>query len=254
VEENLASQRASELKVIQNSNRLVLVVAGTSLGIGLVAMLLLAWLQWRIVRQLAEFSDASAGVVPFGGGRALPAGRAELQVAEGGAAHQSSARLLSAIERLERRILDLEQTAHVPLNNHTPAPAESGTTAPAPVEPQGAPDVSIFPEEARRITMLLAKGQTLLNLDDTEKAAACFDEVLALDPNQPEALLKKGAALERLRKMDEAIEYYDRAIAADNSMTIAYLCKGGLCNRLDRHSEALECYERALRTQDKRRT
>ena len=104
--------------------------------------------------------------------------------------------------------------------------------------------------EAARITMLLGKGQSLLNLDQAEEALACFDQVLTLDPNHPEALVKKGAALERLRKLDEAIACYDRAIAADSSMTVAYLYKGGLFNRMERFGEALECYEKALHTQE----
>ena len=106
--------------------------------------------------------------------------------------------------------------------------------------------------EAARITVLLGKGQSLLNLDQAEEAVACFDQVLALDANHPEALVKKGAALERLRKLDEAIACYDRAIAADGSLTVAYLYKGGLFNRMERFGEALECYEQALRTQEAR--
>jgi len=46
---------------------------------------------------------------------------------------------------------------------------------------------------AARITVLLGKGQSLLNLDQAEEALACFDEVLALDASHPEALVKKGA-------------------------------------------------------------
>ena len=107
--------------------------------------------------------------------------------------------------------------------------------------------------DAARITMLLGKGQSLLNLDQAEEALACFDQVLTLDPNHPEALVKKGAALERLRKLDEAIACYDQAIAADSSMTVAYLYKGGLFNRMERFGEALECYEKALHTQETRR-
>jgi len=108
--------------------------------------------------------------------------------------------------------------------------------------------------EAGRITGLLGKGQSLLNVDKAEEALACFDEVLMLDARNAEALVKKGTALERLRKLDEAIECYDRAIAADSSMTIAYLYKGGLFNRLERFTEAMECYEKALRTQEKGQT
>jgi Flp pilus assembly protein TadD len=59
------------------------------------------------------------------------------------------------------------------------------------------------------MTVLLGKGQSLLNLDHAEEAVACFDQVLAIDANHAEAQVKKGAALERLRKLDEAIVCYD---------------------------------------------
>ena len=105
-------------------------------------------------------------------------------------------------------------------------------------------------DEHARIAELLSQAHSMLDVDNPEAALACFDEVLALEPDHSEALVKKGAALERLHKLNEAIECYDRAIAVDDTMTIAYLHKGGLCNRLERFKEALECYEKALRTHD----
>ena len=184
-------------------------------------------------------------------------GAADTHLVTVGPVEQSNLRLFDAVERLEKRIYELEHTAHPPLNdapsarNDVPAaPPQSNSepVAEAPPEEEEAPST-----EAGRITVLLGKGQSLLNLDKAEESLACFDEVLALEVDNAEALVKKGTALERLRKLDEAIECYDRAIAADGSMTIAYLCKGGLFNRLERFTEALECYEQALRTQEKRR-
>jgi len=79
---------------------------------------------------------------------------------------------------------------------------------------------------------------------------ACFEEVLAVEPNNTEALIKRGQALEKLRRTQEAIESYDRVIAADSSLTVAYLYKGGVFNRLEQFDKALECYEQALHVQD----
>ena len=107
--------------------------------------------------------------------------------------------------------------------------------------------------DAARITSLLTRGQSLLNTDKAEEALACFDNVLAIEPNHADALVKKGTALEKLRKLNEAIDCYDRAIAADGNLTIAYLYKGGVFNRMERFHEALACYEQALKTQEKRR-
>jgi tetratricopeptide (TPR) repeat protein len=100
-----------------------------------------------------------------------------------------------------------------------------------------------------RINLLLGKGQSLLDADQPEQALACYDEILELDANHPEALVKKGAALEQLKQDEAALRCYDRAIEADRGLTIAYLYKGGVYNRLERYNEALECYEQALRVQ-----
>jgi len=164
--------------------------------------------------------------------------------------------LRGALERLEKRIDELEHAARPPLNEGSSTGAEPDAIVPPSPKEAAADTVpadSAVPTDAARITLLMGKGQSLLNLDQTEAALACFDELLALDASHPEALVKKGAALERLRKLDEALVCYDRAIAADGSLTIAYLYKGGLCNRMERFGEALQCYEQALRTQEKRR-
>jgi tetratricopeptide (TPR) repeat protein len=244
-EQTLAAQRAREWDAMQKTNWLVLIVAGAFAVVGVLAMLLNAFLQWRAMNRAAEFYAMPGSALALGARRALAAfGPGDAAVVSSGAAEQSNARLLGIVERLERRILELEQIAHVPPNEHA-------TIAAAPVQTAAA-IVSSNPGTASRATVLLAKGQSLLDLDQPEKAVACFDEALALEPNHAEALIKKGVALERLRKTDEAIQCYDGAIAADGSMTLAYLYKGGLYNRLERYNEALECYEQALRTQEHR--
>jgi tetratricopeptide (TPR) repeat protein len=224
IEQTLAVSRAKELEAIQSSNKVMLSVACVFGALGCAALLLTAFFQWRAAKQLTE--------LPFS--LALGAGGESGRLAIGPAG-QSNQRLLGALDHLEKRILELEHTSRPPVEHSAP---------PAFAAPEG--------PNAAQITLLLGKGQSLLSLDQNEEAVACFDEVLALDNNHPEALVKKGAALERLRKLEEAIACYDRAIAADGSMTMAYLYKGGLFNRLERFNEALECYEQALRTQETR--
>ena len=166
---------------------------------------------------------------------------------------------MTLVERLEQRVLDMEIAAHPPLRegsgtNGTHPSGGSGheianglegasIAGSAAETDAGTPAAS---ENGRTITSLMGKGQTLLKLDQPEAALACFDEVLALDPGNTDALVKKGAALERLQRLNEAVDCYDRAIAADHSMTMAYLYKGGVFNRMERYTEALECYEHAL--------
>ena len=255
IEHALSSQRAQELTAMQNSNQAMLIVAGAFASLGFLAMLFMAYFQWRTISRLAEISAALPMAHALGAGASVPTlGADDAHLVTVGPPEQSGQRLLGALERLEHRILELEHTTHPPLHDGAaldqnakgpPPPSNGEQTAAELAEAAAAP-------EAARITMLLGKGQSLLNLDQAEEAVACFDQVLALDANHPEALVKKGAALERLRKLDEAIACYDRAIAADGSMTVAYLYKGGLFNRMERFGEALECYEQALRTQEAR--
>ena len=210
-------------------------------------LLFMAYFQWRTISRLAEFSAASPIAHALGPGTSLPALEAgDARVVAEGPAEHSNQRLLGALERLEQRICRLEQSSPPPLQDRGLPDLKTANAAPLPNGAETSP-------EAAHITMLLGKGQSLLNLDQAGEALVCFDQVLALDPNHAEALVRKGAALERLRKLDEAIACYDRAIAADTSLTVAYLYKGGLYNRMERFNEALECYEQALRTQENRR-
>ena len=239
IEQALAQQRAQELAAMQTSNKVMLIVAGAFAALGVLAMLFMAYFQWRTINRLAEISAA----LPLA--HALVPGPSLAALAAGPAQH-SNQRLLGALEQLEKRIHELEHATQPP-----PHDAAAPNPQPNPAATPADSDASAAAPPAARITLLLGKGQSLLNLDQAADALACFDQVLALDPNHPEALVKKGAALERLRKLDEAIACYDQAIAADGSFTVAYLYKGGLFNRLERFGEALECYEQALRTQQK---
>jgi len=251
IEQALASQRAQELAAMQSANKVMLVVAGLFAALGLLAMLFMACFQWRTINRLAEISAALPLAHALGAGPSVAAlGAGDPHLVTVGQPEQSNQQLLGALERLEKRIHELEHTAHPPLDES--ASLNQQIKAPPPPS-NGEPVDAAAAPEAARITMLLGKGQSLLNLDQAEEAQGCFDQILALDPSHPEALVKKGAALERLRKLDEAIACYDRAIAADGSLTVAYLYKGGLFNRMERFSEALECYEQALRTQEARR-
>src|SRR5204863_6106293 len=56
IEQSLLTQRARELEAMQSSNKVMLTVAGAFAAMGFVAMLLMAYFQWRTVNRLAELS------------------------------------------------------------------------------------------------------------------------------------------------------------------------------------------------------
>lgn len=250
LEQSLAGERQREFDALQGLQRLMLVFAGVFAGVALLAILVTTFLQSRALNRLASANTsrpmlpALTQAAPFpalgpGAGPLVPFGTPE----------NANARLLAVIERLEKRVQELEQltpaTEGAPVVAERPALAEA-----APDSPGEAQASAAATRRAAQIELLMGKGQVLLDLDRATAALACFDEALKLEPRHAEALVKKGAALERARQPDEAIACYDRAIAADRSFTMAYLHKGGLCNRLSRHEEALQCYEEALKTQE----
>ena len=215
IERFMAEQRSEE-------SRTVLLIAVSVAGAGLLAALLATLMQMRALSRLTEATQG----LPSPQALQLAAGPEATRLLGSGAA-EAGARLTATIERLQKRIQELE----------TAAPATGGKG-----DKSGG---------TGQIVALLTKGQSLLGAGQAAEALRVFEEALTLNPNHAEALVKKGTALEKLAKLEEAIACYDRAIAADTSLTIAYLNKGGVFNRQQRYDEALVCYEQALKTQDK---
>ncbi len=253
IEEALTTQRITELESMKGSmetlersmesnNRMLMTVAGTIASVGFLVLLLTAYLQWRSVSRLAEFTamvQSARVALP-------PPGPAEAQLLGAGDVTQSGGRMSSALAQLEKRILELEHTTHSSVEVK-PISADAGGD----LHPNGVASENGHHEHAEHDAVLLAKGQSLLNMDKAAEALECFEEILRIEPDHAEALVKKGIALEELRRMDEALQCYDHAIAANGDLTIAYLQKGGLFNRLERYEEALQCYEQALHAQEK---
>jgi tetratricopeptide (TPR) repeat protein len=246
IEDSLALQKANDLIEAEHTSRMLMGVLAIFATVGLFAILLMVYFQSRAVSRIAEISTALASTRGLQLRNASALELAENEMLGNAAVEESNARLSSLVQHLEKRIAELEQTAALPLKEVVVT-----TSEPAAAKPE--PRASAAPRETSSQTaQLMERGQTHLNNDRVEEAVACFDEILAADPGNAEALVKKGTALEKLRQPQEALEYYDRAIAADSTLTIAYLHKGGLCSRLEKYGEAMECYERALHTQEKK--
>jgi len=242
LEQTIADQRASEMEAARKTQQFALFMAGAFGLIGLGIMLLMVYFQWRVFTQLIKISTRPPAALALGNHRALPLVEAasELAAPARAAVESSNARLLGVVDRLEKRILELEQISRAPLNESTePAATTNGSTGEA-------------DDREECVANLITEGQSLLGANEPQKALECFDVALQLQPRHAEALVKKGGALEKLGRLDDAIACYDHAIAADGSLTIAYLHKGGLFNRMARYDEALHCYEQALQTQEKK--
>ncbi len=238
IEKALQHQQEQQRESMQQSNRTMLVLAGIFVGVGFLTLLFMALFQLRGMNRLAEIATA----LPHG--RMLGAG-AFPNALEGGDPHLIGAtgeslggRLQSVVERMERRIGDLETTAHSPATNGGSGNGNgNGRTEASAADPQ--------------LSALLGRGESLLKLGQSADALQCFEEALTRAPHSAEAHVKRGIALEQLKRNDAAIEAYDRAIAIDRSITLAYLRKGSLFNQQEKFGEALDCYEQALRVESK---
>ncbi len=240
--ERMDAERIELLREIQHSDKIVLTVAGVIIFVAILILIASAGLQWATIRRITE---ATAQIHAGQSLQHLSLGDGQLFSTQ--ALEQSNTRFLDMIERLEKRIGEIE-TGKQLTNANGEANGHVNGQANKDLENHGATASST----ASQIRMLLGKGQTLLKLDQSEAALECLDELLAIDPGNLEALIKKGAALERLQRLPEAVACYDQVISRDSSMTIAYLYKGAVFNRMERHSEALECYELALKSRQKK--
>ena len=234
IEQTLNAQRQQELDSLQHSMRTMLLVVGLITAIGFIAIFFAGVMQARALARLAEFSQQLRTALPaprfaeLGGGAALSVA--------GEPADASTHNLLGAIDRLQRRLEEMETAA---ATTQTSTNGHKQIAAPTPNP---------------KIGPILGQGQSLLNLDQPEEALERFEEALVIDPQNVEAWIKKGTALERLQRTEEAVAAYDQAIAADNCTATAYLFKAGVFNRQKKYAEALQCYEKALSVQQKSRS
>ena len=232
IEQAVNAQRQQEMESMRRSTRTMVTVVGIITAVGFIAVVFAGFVQMRAMSRLAEVSHQLSVVLP--GLRQLELGSGSSPGGE--TIGQNNANLLGAIDRLERRLEDVETSA--------------GTTHTA---TNGHKQIALNASSPSKVSTILGKGQTLLNLGQIEEALVQFDQALTVEPTNVEAWIKKGTALERLQKIDEAIAAYDEAIAADNSTATAYLFKAGVYNRQKKYAEALQCYEKALSVQQKSR-
>jgi len=261
LEPALDRMRQRDMEAIEKSNRTILIAVGILGAVGLVVVLAVVL---ALVRAVGRISEAVGMTVARGSHLALgPAttGLTQADFSLGATTEKTSARFLGAVEHLEARIRELEQSLQrLPASTEVPpAIASTASATPTNVRPLAASSLASANrstselDPASDLAMLLGKGQALLNLNEVQEALTCFDQALALAPNNPDALVKRGLALEKLQNWEMAAETYSQAIALDDTLTVAYLYKGGVCNRLQRYREALECYEEALKAEKRRR-
>src|SRR5271170_646295 len=131
---------------------------------------------------MAQFTGQALGP----GFMPVALGVGETQVVSVNRMEQSTARFLNTIDRLERRINDLEGGAEPATNVEesvarkpvvlTPEAADASAETPEPMAEMEASMTRVKSEQAERearLALLLGKGQALLNLQQADTALAC---------------------------------------------------------------------------------
>ena len=90
------------------------------------------------------------------------------------------------------------------------------------------------------------KGISLAHLDLHEEAAACFDQALALQPDEPTIWNNKGNAMRELGRFAEAADCFEKSLALKPDVALVWNNKGGTLLAMGRWADALACYQKAV--------
>jgi predicted O-linked N-acetylglucosamine transferase (SPINDLY family) len=91
-------------------------------------------------------------------------------------------------------------------------------------------------------------GNALQGLGRFEEAVACYNQVLAVRPNDPDALNARGNAFQDLKRYAEAFADYDQALALRPGHLDAMLNRGLALQALNRLDEAMTAFDEVLAT------
>ena len=79
-----------------------------------------------------------------------------------------------------------------------------------------------------------------------EDAMACYENALALDPQNAQACYRKGLCLAALGRLEEAVAEYDRALALDRQMAEAWFSKALSEEKVGRTQDAIRAYQQYI--------
>ena len=239
--QTLVNERQREVQVSEQArafNMRVMIGAAAAMFLVFLASY---WFQLRCLNRVMEISTAP---------RELPAPYSPALLE---AANARESQLLEAVKLLENRIRQLEApisataaTAPAPIaSTHTNGISiENGYTTPT--EPKIIEIAAESQAGPSKASVLLAKGEVLLETERLQEAVNSFNEALAIDANNAEAHLKKGIALERMNRLEQSLSSYNEALRLNPKRSFAYVHKARVLAALHRYDEALSVYDLAL--------
>jgi tetratricopeptide (TPR) repeat protein len=251
--QTLVNERQREIQVNEQArafNMRVMVGAAAAMFLVFLASY---WFQLRCLNRVMEISTAP---------RELPAPYAPALLE---AANARESQLLEAVKLLENRIRQLEAPISGQVAPIAPVAVVASAPAPAPIpqvhtngsstenghaaasEPKIVESAQVdAPAGLSKVSVLLAKGEVLLETERLQEAVNSFNEALVIDANNAEAHLKKGIALERMNRLEQSLSSYNEALRLNPKRSFAYVHKARVLAALHRYDEALSVYDMAL--------
>lgn len=245
LQQTLVNERKREVELGEEArlfNNRVMLGAGVAMFLVFLASY---WFQLRCLNRVMEISHAQ-------GPRELHAPYIPPLLE---APTMRESQLLEAVRLLENRIRQLETPSTGSAAAPTPITASphhangvsNDKTAASPTE---AKVIEVVPAEmqtsATKVSVMLAKGEVLLETERLQEAVNSFNEALTIEPNNAEAHLKKGIALERMNRLEPALSCYNEALRLNPKRSFAYVHKARVLAALHRYDEALSVYDLAL--------
>lgn len=90
-------------------------------------------------------------------------------------------------------------------------------------------------------------GWEYFSKEKFKEALAVFQEILAYDPNEPDALQFMGQIAFYFDNLLAAEDYFQKSLSIDANQYPIWIKLGGVCNRLRKHDMALQCFENATK-------
>lgn len=102
-----------------------------------------------------------------------------------------------------------------------------------------------FPTNAK-LTNLYNKGEQLANWGNYAQALTCFDQYLAIQPQDIAAWVFRGVVLIHLERYEEALASCNQALKIQPNDKQAWLFRGAALNHLGRYKQSYHSYDKAL--------
>ena len=104
--------------------------------------------------------------------------------------------------------------------------------------------ISVSAEESS--SQWIEKGRDFYNASQYDDAIDCYEEAIALEPENEVAWFDNGLALQKEGRYDDAINAFNKAIEIDPQDADSWVGKGSVLNDQGKYDEAIQCYDRAI--------